>query len=150
MEQNKRKRTEEKGKEKTRTLAPATPPLVSNPISHDEAVAMDEFIANCHSIPETPPGMQGMELSDAEVICEEGPSSNKKVVEIDLTADDSHLPPKKRSGQFRLNTMSLFLTYPQCPLSPTEGLEMVQEKVPEILEYIVAQEKHQVRMPPKI
>lgn len=57
---------------------------------------------------------------------------------------DDQVPPKKR---FRLNAKTLFLTYPKCPIEPAIAKEELVEKLGEPEEFIVAQEKHQVRTP---
>lgn len=60
-------------------------------------------------------------------------------------SDPPLLPfPKKRSVSFSLHAKTLFLTYPQCDLSPEEGKSLLVEITGEPLEYIVAQEDHQV------
>lgn len=53
----------------------------------------------------------------------------------------------KRKRGFELNSKGLFLTYPQCPLSPSEALDLLvdltKKKKRTIVEYIIATEKHQ-------
>lgn len=58
--------------------------------------------------------------------------------------------PKKtseNSTRFRLAVKTLFLTYPKCPIPKEEALEILKAKAFErdlrIVEYIVAQEKHE-------
>ena len=43
---------------------------------------------------------------------------------------------------FRLNATKVFLTYPQCPLSKEEALQLLQQKHP-VEEYCIAQETHE-------
>lgn len=49
-------------------------------------------------------------------------------------------PPSRR---FRLRTTQLFLTYPQCSLTPEEALTMLRDRLPNLSEWIIATEKHQ-------
>jgi len=44
---------------------------------------------------------------------------------------------------YRLNTTSLYLTYPQCSLPSEEVLAQLTDLCPEISEYMVAEEQHQ-------
>lgn len=70
---------------------------------------------------------------------------NVKFVEEELPATD--FPLKKRSvKEFRLQALRLFLTYPQCPLSPEEGWEELHKIVGDPEEYLVAQEDHKVKI----
>jgi len=50
-------------------------------------------------------------------------------------------PPKKR---YRLNSKTLYLTYPKCPITVEETLAYLEVKLGEIQEYIIARELHQV------
>lgn len=59
------------------------------------------------------------------------------------------LPPLnsgKRKRGFELNSRGLFLTYPQCGLSPQEALDLLRGKISQkkrtITEYLIATEKH--------
>lgn len=51
-----------------------------------------------------------------------------------------------KESKFRLKGQRLFLTYPQCPIEPSEALEQLEAKVKDmkrsINEYIIAQEEH--------
>ena len=50
---------------------------------------------------------------------------------------------RKKKSTFTLRAKTLFLTYPCCPLEKEEALSQLRDKVPEVEEYIVAQEEHQ-------
>lgn len=73
---------------------------------------------------------------------------NEREKEVDPTEVAS--PPKKakQSGDgFRLNSKQLFLTYPQCPMGKEEALLQVEAKLGiDPVEYLVAEEKHQVSL----
>lgn len=72
---------------------------------------------------------------------------NVKFAEEELPATD--FPLKKRSvkkKEFRLQALRLFLTYPQCSLSPEEGFEELKKILGDPEEYIVAQEDHKVKI----
>lgn len=43
---------------------------------------------------------------------------------------------------FRLQAKHLFLTYPQCSLEPTKALEILNERVDRISQYVIAREQH--------
>lgn len=68
------------------------------------------------------------------------------------TGQDGSLMPERNSRKrmrstFELNAKGLFLTYPQCSLSPSEALDLLREicqrKKRSITEYLIATEKHQ-------
>jgi len=69
-------------------------------------------------------------LSDEEMVSEE-------------ELETSEPTAKKRSG-FRLCSKQLYLTYPKCAILAEDCLQLLKEKLGEILEYIIAQEKHKV------
>ena len=50
---------------------------------------------------------------------------------------------KKRKKTFLLRAKTFFLTYPMCEMDKEEALRQLQEKLPGISEWIVAQEEHQ-------
>lgn len=56
----------------------------------------------------------------------------------DLVLDEASV---KKPKAFRINSQQIFLTYPQCPLTPQEVLDSIS-KEEELEYYIVAQEQH--------
>jgi len=58
---------------------------------------------------------------------------------INSEADESSSGKKTKS--FRLNSQTLFLTYPKCKLQPEEALERL-EKIVKLEVYLIAQEQH--------
>ncbi|QDJ95251.1 replication-associated protein [Capybara virus 22_cap1_591] len=44
---------------------------------------------------------------------------------------------------FRVNSATLFLTYPQCPIPKEDAISILQTIFPQIKDYIVAEERHQ-------
>lgn len=60
------------------------------------------------------------------------------------TENSTSKTSKKRSKQqWRLRTKQLFLTYPQCPVTPETALALLQARIPQLSEWIIAQETHQ-------
>jgi hypothetical protein len=51
---------------------------------------------------------------------------------------------KKKKKEFRLTAKELFLTYPACPILPSEALELIRDIVEEydLQKYIITQETH--------
>ena len=48
---------------------------------------------------------------------------------------------KEKSGKFRLNSKTLFVTFPKCPKLPEELLEHLQ-KIFKLETYLIAREQH--------
>jgi len=66
-------------------------------------------------------------------------------LESDFEVPSTQEPPAKRSGSFRLQAKTVFLTYPKCPLEKEDAKAQIENlwRVP-ATEFIVGRELHQV------